>query len=202
MSHDSEHPYSHDPSQEPTRATPRISPDALHKNTQPIDQDPPTQSAPYGSPPPDYDQQYGQSYGQSYSQPGDASGEQPYVGGGYDPYSSGQYGSYQGQDAYGTPYGAPMQQPYGYAPAGGFAPPKPTNGLAIASLVCSLAGCLCGVGWPIGLVLGFLALPEAKRHDDGGAKGMAIAGITIGAIGTVLMVGWLVAVFAGFTTTP
>lgn len=174
---------------------------------------------------PQYGQSYGQSYGQGYgAQSGDAYGsasaqEQPYSGAGYDQQYDQQYGQQYGQ-AYGTqygaapsgdqygygqqygqsyqqPYGQPFQpDPYSYGPPGGF-PQQESNGLAIAALVTSLAGCLCGVGFIVGLVLGIVALPKAKRAGDSSAKGMAIAGIVIGAVGTIGVVAWFGLAIAG-----
>lgn len=194
MSHqDPEHPYS----EEPTRATPRIDPGFLDKpNTQEMPSSSGTREGPYGSPPP----QYGQSYGQS--------SEQPYAGGGYD--QTGQsydqpYGQSYGQQ-YGQQYGQPYQQypvadPYAYGPPGGFAPPQQSNGMAIASLVTSLSGLLCFITFPIGLILGIVALPTAKRENNSSAKGMAIAGIVIGALGTASIVGLFAFIIIGSSAT-
>ena len=154
-----------------------------------------------------YDQQYGQQYGQAYgNQYGAAPSDDPYgqaYGTQYgaapsgDQYGYGQqYGQQYGQ-SYQQPYGQPFQpDPYSYGPPGGF-PQQESNGLAIAALVTSLAGCLCGVGFIVGLVLGIVALPKAKRAGDSSAKGMAIAGIVIGAVGTIGMVAWIGLAIAG-----
>jgi hypothetical protein len=56
--------------------------------------------------------------------------------------------------------------------------------LAIASLVCSLLGWLCGIGPILGLVFGFIALNQIKQSGQGG-RGLAIAGIVIGALAVV-----------------
>ena len=153
-----------------------------------------------------YDQQYGQ-HGQAYgTQYGAAPSDDPYgqaYGTQYgaapsgDQYGYGQqYGQQYGQ-SYQQPYGQPFQpDPYSYGPPGGF-PQQESNGLAIAALVTSLAGCLCGVGFIVGLVLGIVALPKAKRAGDSSAKGMAIAGIVIGAVGTIGMVAWIGLAIAG-----
>jgi hypothetical protein len=83
------------------------------------------------------------------------------------------------------PYGAPP----GYPPAGYGTPyggaPSSTNPLAIASLVASAIGVLCGVGSIIGIVLGIVALNQIKRDNQGG-HGLAIAGIAVGAVSLVL----------------
>ncbi|WP_245835829.1 DUF4190 domain-containing protein [Mycobacterium rhizamassiliense] len=78
----------------------------------------------------------------------------------------------------------------GYPPPGpGYPPPgQPaagTNTLAIASLVSSLLGWLCGIGPILGLIFGFIALNQIKKTGEGG-RGLALAGIIIGAIAIVL----------------
>lgn len=202
MSHDPEHASP----DEPTRATPRIDPGMLDKQHTQEFGDPGTREVLYGTPPPNDQPQYGQSYGQGYgqsygAQSGDAYGsasaqEQPYSGAGYDQQYDQQYGQQYGQ-SYQQPYGQPFQpDPYSYGPPGGF-PQQESNGLAIAALVTSLAGCLCGVGFIVGLVLGIVALPKAKRAGDSSAKGMAIAGIVIGAVGTIGVVAWFGLAIAG-----
>ncbi len=74
---------------------------------------------------------------------------------------------------------------YGHYPAYGGAVAPKTNGLAIASLICSCAGLLFLPVIP-GIVLGFVAHAQIKRTN--GAQrgdGLAIAGIVVG-------FGWLV----------
>jgi hypothetical protein len=100
------------------------------------------------------------------------------------------------------PGGYPPPPPGGYPPPppGSYPPPPPggygyqplpqatgTNGMAIASLVCSLLGLLCGIGSIVGLILGFIALGRINKTGQGG-RGMAIAGIAIGAISLVLSI--------------
>ena len=95
---------------------------------------------------------------------------------------------------YGYP---PPQQPggYGYPPQGPGYPQQSsgTNGMAIASLVCSLLGWLCVIGPILGLVFGFIALNQIKQTGQGG-RGMALAGIIIGVL--VIVVG-IILVFVG-----
>jgi hypothetical protein len=57
--------------------------------------------------------------------------------------------------------------------------------MAIASLVSSLLGWLCGIGPILGLIFGFIALNQIKKTGEGG-RGLALAGIIIGAIAIVL----------------
>lgn len=126
---------------------------------------------PYPSQPPPYPSQPppGPRYGYPPLGPGGPIG---YVGpppypGPYDPYQAYQAGSYQ------------------------------TNGLAIASLITSIAGvvlgiplaifCYVGVLIPVvSAVLGAVALSQIKRTHQPG-RGMAIAGIVIGCLTTVAM---------------
>lgn len=84
--------------------------------------------------------------------------------------------------AYGTPGG------YG-AMGGYYAPPSVgTNGLAIASLVCSLVGPFtCGLTTIVGVILGHVALSQIKRSGQEG-RAMAIAGLVIGYLSLVAAV--------------
>lgn len=95
------------------------------------------------------------------------------------------------------PPGPPENYP---PPSGGYSPPPPpgggypsgypgaypappglgTNGMAIASLVCSLLGWICGLGPILGVAFGFIALNQIKQSGQGG-RGLALAGIIIGA---------------------
>lgn len=57
---------------------------------------------------------------------------------------------------------------------------QPTNGLAIASLVLSLAGIAsCGVTSLIGAILGHVARRQIRERGEGG-DGLAVAGIISG----------------------
>jgi hypothetical protein len=102
---------------------------------------------------------------------------------GYPSYPAG----YQ-QPGYGAPYPPPPPQygapPAGYPSYGGaYSAPAGTNGMAIASLVSSVAGiACCGIGAIVGLVLGIVALNQIKQTNQDG-RGLAIAGIVIGGIG-------------------
>jgi hypothetical protein len=112
--------------------------------------------------------------------------QQPY-GQGYDPNApaSGQPGAYgspqypaSGQPYGQNPYGQPQYPPYG-------APQGRTNGLAIASLVCSLAGLITCISAPVGIVLGHVALKQIRQTGEQG-EGMAKAGLWVGYIFTIL----------------
>ena len=136
--------------------------------------------ASYGQPPP------GQP---GYGQASPGYGQTAY------PPSAYPQGTYS-QAGYGqTGYGAPgYSQPY---PAGGFSPypaaPK-NNGLAIASLVCSIVG-FCWIGALLGIIFGFVARGQIKK--SGGTQqgsGLAVAGIIVGFVFTALWAAWLVVI--------
>jgi hypothetical protein len=112
-----------------------------------------------------------------------------------DPYGGQQPNPYGGQPPQ-NPYGG---GPYGGYPGYGYTPPKPTNGMAIASLVVSLVGLVtCGVGGLVGAILGHVAKRQIRDRDQAG-DGLALAGIIIGWIvfvlglaGTILYVVFIV----------
>ena len=94
--------------------------------------------------------------------------------GGQPPYGQPAYGPPPG---YGVPgYGAPG---YGFPPGYGY--PRPTNTLAILSLVMAF------VFSPVGLVLGIVARRQIRQTGEQG-DGLALAGIIVGGIGTALAV--------------
>jgi hypothetical protein len=91
---------------------------------------------------------------------------------------------------YGQPAGfgqpAPGYQPYGYAQ------PRTSNGLAIASLVTSIAGLFtCGVSSIVGIILGIVSLNQIKQRNQDG-RGLALAGIWIGVAFIVLWIAYWV----------
>jgi hypothetical protein len=99
----------------------------------------------------------------------------------------------QSQPSYPPPYGAPQYQPYQQpAPLPGQPVPPPpggqppTNGLAIAALVCSLAGIITLISAPVGAVLGHLATRQIAQTGEGGAS-LAKAAIWVGWIITGLI---------------
>ena len=84
------------------------------------------------------------------------------------------------------PYGAyppPPYDPYGYA-----ARPRPTNGMAIASLICAFLFA------PLGIIFGHISLSQIKRTGEEG-HGLAVAGLVISylvTIGTILVMVFIV----------
>jgi uncharacterized membrane protein len=65
--------------------------------------------------------------------------------------------------------------------------PPGNNGLATASLVCSVVGLCCGIGSIVGIVLGFIALNQIKQTGQAG-HGLALAGVIVGAASLILSV--------------
>jgi hypothetical protein len=93
------------------------------------------------------------------------------------------------------PPGYPVQPygPYVYLPA------KPTNGLAIASLIVSIASfAICPFFAIVGVVLGYKARTQIRERDEDG-DGLALAGIITGWCGIGYSVLWLA--FLGFFFT-
>jgi hypothetical protein len=99
----------------------------------------------------------------------------------------------------GTGYGPPPDPGYGYGYGAvgpyGYVAVRKTNGLAIASLVCSFFFWLYGLGAVLAIVFGFIARSQIRRSGDTQqGKGLALAGIIIGFVGIAL--GIIVAVIA------
>jgi hypothetical protein len=79
----------------------------------------------------------------------------------------------------GQPY-PPYQQPYAPYP-----PAPPTNGLAIASLVCGVATFAVGLSFIPAIICGHIA----RRQTGGQGAGLALAGLILGYVGGALMIG-------------
>jgi hypothetical protein len=94
-----------------------------------------------------------------------------------------------GQQNYGPqpPYPA-YQQPYSPYP-----PAPPTNGLAIAALICGAGGFVIGLSFIPAIICGHLARAQIRRTGEQGA-GLALAGLILGYVGTALFIA-LIAVF-------
>lgn len=106
-----------------------------------------------------------------------------------------------------TPYGA-----YG-APAYPVAPPRPTSGLAITSLVCGIGGVV--LIWAIipilasiaAVITGHMALRQTKDDPSIAGRGMAIAGLILGyamiAVGAFTLVSIIISfLFVGAFSLP
>jgi Domain of unknown function (DUF4190) len=102
---------------------------------------------------------------------------------------SGSAGYPPSAPGYGPPTAAPTYG-YGYQtgyPPYGYVPMAKTNGLAVASLVCSLLGWLFGLGAVLAIVFGFIARGQIKRSGNAETgNGLALAGIIIGFLWVVL----------------
>lgn len=73
---------------------------------------------------------------------------------------------------------APLyQQPYPYP----YAPPRPTNGMAVASMVLGIIW-IYWIGSILALIFGYVARSQIRRTGEGG-DGMAVAGIVLGWVG-------------------
>jgi Domain of unknown function (DUF4190) len=127
----------------------------------------------YGPPPGPAD--YGPAPGQPGSQPG------------YPPPADPGYGPPPGPPGYAPPYDAG----YGYPPGGtqyGYVPVRKTNGMAVASLVCSLVW-LGGLGSILAVIFGFMARAQIKKSEGSvQGSGLALAGIIIGFVGLVAVI--------------
>ncbi|MCD2146374.1 MULTISPECIES: DUF4190 domain-containing protein [Gordonia] len=155
-------------------------------------------------------------FGQAYQPPADPQGQDPYGQSPYgqnayeqnpygqpspDPYAQNPYGQSPYGAAPGSAYGDPYQPgpAYGSAAYGGanpyqagaypgYAAPPSTNGKAIASLVCGIAGLVCCglITGIVAVVLGVMARREVR--DSSGREtgdGLALGGIITGTIAIV-----------------
>jgi hypothetical protein len=146
---------------------------------------PAAESAPPTYPSPDFASGYPPAYPPPVAPP--PGYEQPpgYGGPAYPPPPP----PYGGPPTYGPPaypggyYPTPDYRS-GYGPAG---PQRPgTNALAIATLIASFTGLLCGIGSIVAIVLGAIALDQIKRTRQDGF-GLAVAGIVVG-IATLVVI--------------
>ena len=136
---------------------------------------------PAGGPPDPYQPQQPND---PYSAPGSGapSGGQPGQYEQYPPAGSPSSGQPYGQAPYGqAQYG---QAPYGQTPYPAYEAQPRTNSLAIASLICSVAGLATCISAPVGIVLGHIAKRQIRETGEAGS-GMATAGLWIGYILTI-----------------
>jgi hypothetical protein len=117
---------------------------------------------------------------------------------GYDAPPAGSYPP-PAAPVYGAPgYAAPQYPAPAYgqpAPAYGYAyaPPRPTNVLAIVSLIASVAGLslIPFIGSIAGVITGHMALKNLKTSGENG-RGIALAGTIVGWVGTGIWVLFIV----------
>ena len=103
------------------------------------------------------------------------------------------------QQGYGPqqPY-PPYQQPYLPYPAA-----PPTNGLAIASLVCGVGTFVIGLSFIPAIICGHIARGQIRRTGDAG-RGMAITGLVLGIVGVMfvaLVAVLVIAIFNGASSS-
>jgi Domain of unknown function (DUF4190) len=84
------------------------------------------------------------------------------------------------------PYQA--QQPYQAYP-----PVRPTNGLAVAALVCGIAAFVTGIACIPAIVCGHIARRQIRRTGEQG-DGLALAGLILGYVSVALFVVAVVAI--------
>jgi hypothetical protein len=159
-----------------------------------------------------YDPQgFAGSYGPQAAQPYD-----PLPGQAYDPQTGLPLAPPPGQQGtasyYNAPYGgAPYGPPPGYGPTGygqqfygggypspgygGYPQARPTNGMAIASLVLGILW-LYWVGSILALVFGYIAKQQIRERGEAGG-GMATAGIVLGWIGVGMLAVMMVILIIG-----
>jgi hypothetical protein len=89
----------------------------------------------------------------------------------------------------------PYQQPY--PPYAAYPPAPPTNGLAIAALVCGVGGFVIGLSFIPAIICGHIARRQIRQTGEQGA-GLALAGLILGYVGIALFAA-LVAVFIVIT---
>jgi hypothetical protein len=68
---------------------------------------------------------------------------------------------------------------------------RPTNGLAVAALVCGIAQFVVGVTFLPAIICGHIARRQIRQTGEAG-DGMAIAGLVLGYVGGVLVIGGIV----------
>jgi hypothetical protein len=117
--------------------------------------------------------------------------DQPYSDPGYGAAGGYAYPGQPSAPAYG--YGYPQQSPMPIPMA------RPTNGLAIASLVVSLCGFVLLGGLPaiVGAIMGHFARRQVRERGEDG-DGLALAGVIVGYIGFgigLLIWGFVILVF-------
>jgi len=124
------------------------------------------------------------------------------MGYGPPPFAPPGVGGYPPPGYPGAPGGyGPQYYPVAYP---GYAPPAKYNGMAIASLVCSVGGfvtlllpCILGV------IFGFVSLNQLKRN--GGreqGRGLAIAGVIVGFVGVAILIFYVVAIIVAVNSNP
>jgi hypothetical protein len=94
----------------------------------------------------------------------------------------------------GQPYYGP-QQPYPpyQGPYPPYPPVPPTNGLAIASLVCGVGMFVIGISFIPAIICGHIARRQIRRTGEQGG-GLALAGLILGYVGGALFIAAVLAI--------
>ena len=79
----------------------------------------------------------------------------------------------------------PYQQPYPAYPP--YPPAAPTNGLAIASLVCGVGAFVIGLSFIPAIICGHIARGQIRRTGEQGG-GLALAGLILGYVAGALFI--------------
>jgi hypothetical protein len=81
------------------------------------------------------------------------------------------------------------QQPYPpyQGPYPAYPPTPPTNGLAIASLVCGIGAFVIGLSFIPAIICGHIARGQIRRTGEQGG-GLALAGLILGYVGGALFI--------------
>jgi hypothetical protein len=100
--------------------------------------------------------------------------------------------TYERQGAVTMAYSPPPGQQYypPYQPYQAYQPypaVRPTNGLAVAALVCGIAAFAVGITCVPAIICGHLARRQIRRTGEQG-DGLALAGLILGYVGVVLFV--------------
>ena len=88
----------------------------------------------------------------------------------------------------------PAQQYQAYQPYQTYPPVRPTNGLAVAALVCGIAAFVTGIACIPAIVCGPIARRQIRRTGEQG-EGLALAGLILGYVSVALFVVAVAAIF-------
>jgi hypothetical protein len=97
----------------------------------------------------------------------------------------------------GQPYYPPQGQPYlpYQGPYQSYPIARPTNGLAVAALVCGAAQFVVWITFVPAIICGHLARRQIRRTGEQGG-GLALAGLILGYVGGALLIGLVLALVA------
>jgi uncharacterized protein DUF4190 len=145
-----------------------------------------------------YDPQAGQPFGPYPGQSLDPLSGRPHdprSGPAYQPPAALGYDLPWGTPHYGPPYQGPYPPAYGPYPLH-----RPTNGLAIASLVLGILW-IYWIGSILALVFGYVARRQIAERGESGS-GLAVVGIVLGWNGVGLLAFMFFILFLGALTSP